>query len=301
MLPLVVREQLHLGPGFFGLLLAAMGIGGVASGMLLPQIHGRLSRGRILLGCSLLSCGGMGLLATARHWPLAVLAMLLFGLGWVAASATTQAATQLASPTWVRARALAIYQFSSNGSLFLGSFFWGWMGTRMGVSATLAIAAASGVVLAFAVLPWRLEAPRSAVGQPGSLPFVPLAPEAPAAELAPLLNSARGRVLEMVRYTVTPAERPAFLAVMAEVRLVRGRCGAVLWQLYEDVAHPEGWLELWSFESWTDHLREATRLAPEDQASLAALGDYKPQSTAPHVTRYIAVETPRPGALRNVA
>ena len=43
---------------------------------------------------------------------------------------------------------------------------------------------------------------------------------------------------------------------MQEVRQVRGRAGAMFWQLYEDVAHPEGWLEVWSMESWTDHLRE---------------------------------------------
>jgi MFS family permease len=242
----------------------------------------------------------MGLLSVSRHWPLAVLAMLTFGLGWVAASATTQAATQLASPTWVRARALAIYQFASNGSLFVGSFFWGWLGTRLGVSPTLGIAAVTGVVLALAAMPWSLEAPVAAAHP--SAPAPPLSPpEAPAPELAPLLPSARGQVLEIVRYTVTPAARPAFLEAMASIRLIRGRCGAVMWQLYEDVAHPEGWLELWSMESWTDHLREQTRLAPEDLALLAGLVVYQPQSTSPHASRYIAVDTPRPRLLRKVA
>jgi MFS family permease len=300
MLPLVVREQLHLGPGAFGLLLAAMGVGGVASGLLLPQLHGRLSRGRIMLACSLMSCSGMALLSVARHWSIAVLAMVIFGLGWVAASSTTQAATQLASPTWVRARALAIYQFASNGSLFLGSFLWGWVGTRMSVSSTLAIAAAVGVGLAFAALPWTLEAPIVREKTPAP-PAPPSPPEAPAPELAPWLTSTRGQLLEMVRYTVSPAARQNFLEAMAEIRLVRGRCGAVMWQLYEDVAHPEGWLELWTMENWTDHLREATRLAPEDLAALAALAVYQPHSATPQTSRFIAVETPRPHLLRNVA
>ena len=82
-------------------------------------------------------------------------------------------------------------------------------------------------------------------------------PEAPAAELVALLRCARGRVMETVHYRVAPAQRAEFLAVMREVRHVRGRAGAMFWQLYEDVAHPEGWLEVWSMESWTDHLREA--------------------------------------------
>ena len=66
--------------------------------------------------------------------------------------------------------------------------------------------------------------------------------------------------METVHYEVEQSQRPAFLATMAEVRRVRGRAGAHAWQLYEDVAHPEGWLEVWSVESWTDHLREVTRL-----------------------------------------
>ena len=61
---------------------------------------------------------------------------------------------------------------------------------------------------------------------------------------------------------------------MAEVRKVRGRAGAMFWQLYEDVAHPEGWMEVWSMESWTDHLREVTRLSEEDRAALARAGVY---------------------------
>jgi hypothetical protein len=131
-------------------------------------------------------------------------------------------------------------------------------------------------------------------------PALPL-PEAPAPELAPLLTSARGQLLEMVRYTVTPADRPAFLESMADIRRIRGRCGAVAWQLYEDVAHPEGWLEVWSMESWTDHLREQARLGPEDVIALAGLSIYQPESATPNAWRYISVETPRLRLARTVA
>src|SRR5687767_14918699 len=50
---------------------------------------------------------------------------------------------------------------------------------------------------------------------------------------------------------VNPAERDAFLTVMAEVRRVRLRSGALAWRLYEDVAHPERFAEIWVMESWT--------------------------------------------------
>ena len=41
-LPLVVREQLHLGAAIYGTLLGLMGIGGVTAGLLLPQLRSLL-------------------------------------------------------------------------------------------------------------------------------------------------------------------------------------------------------------------------------------------------------------------
>src|SRR5205085_11464334 len=35
---------------------------------------------------------------------------------------------------------------------------------------------------------------------------------------------------------------------------------ALVWRLYEDVARPARWIELWAKESWTDQPREATLL-----------------------------------------
>jgi quinol monooxygenase YgiN len=115
-------------------------------------------------------------------------------------------------------------------------------------------------------------------------------PEAPAAELVPLLRRARGRVMETVHYRVQQPQRQAFLAAMAEVRAVRGRAGAMFWQLYEDVAHPEGWMEVWSMESWTDHLREVTRLSDDDRAALARAGVFQCGGDGPRPARYIAVD-----------
>jgi hypothetical protein len=115
-------------------------------------------------------------------------------------------------------------------------------------------------------------------------------PEAPAAELMPILRRARGRVMETVHYRVGQEERREFLRAMAEVRKVRGRAGAMFWQLYEDVAHPEGWMEVWSMESWTDHLREVTRLSDEDRAALARAGAFRCGGDGPRPARYIAVD-----------
>lgn len=288
LLPLLVREGLKLGPGMYGLILGMMGIGGVTSGMLLPLVRRRIDRNTTVIVCTLFSCSGIAIVGVAHHWSLAALGMLLFGVGWTSAYATIQAAAQLVCAPWVRARALAIYQLAQNGALTAGSFAWGWLGGQVGLPDTLLIAAGIGVGLIPLVRKCSIDlsVARTAPPTPSQLHM----PEAPAAELVPLLRRARGRVMETVHYKVQSQQRVEFLAAMAEVRKVRGRAGAMFWQLYENVAHPEGWMEVWSMESWTDHLREVTRLSDEDRAALARAGMFQCGGDGPRPARYIAVD-----------
>ncbi|MCC6717973.1 MAG: MFS transporter [Acetobacteraceae bacterium] len=264
MLPLVVKQQLGLGAGAFGILLGLMGGGGVAAGMMLPQIRARLSRGATVFAASLSACAGIALLATASHWAQAALAMVLFGIGWVSASSVAQGAAQLAAPAWVRSRALAIYQLGFNFALGLGTLFWGWLGTRLGLQTALIAAAATGLVLAVLARRFDIDHEPAATAPAASLP----APEAVDPDLVAVMPKARGQVLESQPYRIAAADRDRFLAVMAELRDVRHRAGAVDWQLYEDIAHADAWLEVWSVENWSDHLREASRMAEADRAVL---------------------------------
>jgi MFS family permease len=286
LLPLFVRRDLDLGPGMYGVILGMMGIGGVTSGMLLPMVRGKLSRGSTVVLCSLLSCAGMAVIGVSHHWAPVSLGMLLFGLGWTSAFATIQAAAQLVCPSWVRARALSIYQLAQNGALTLGSFGWGWVGSQFGLSDTFLVAAAVGLALTvfarFFSIETIVRAPSPPLPEPAPLP------EAPAAELAPLLRNTRGRIMEMAYYRVDALRRVEFLRLMAELHHVRGRAGAVFWQVYEDVAHPDGWVEVWSMESWTDHLREETRLSDDDKRLLTAVSVF--QQAAERPSRYLAVD-----------
>lgn len=291
MLPLVVREILHLDAGIYGLLLGLMGAGGVAAGLLLPQIRRRLDQNAAMLGATCCSAVGLALLAVSHHWLMAALAMVIFGVGWVIAGAVAQGAAQLASPPWVRSRALAIYQLASNGGLVIGTFICGTLGNHIGLPATLLAAAVATVVCGVATRRFDLGGAEPAL--PGATPDLP--GEAVASELRPVLESARGRVLEIQRYRVAADQREAFLSVMAELREVRGRAGALLWQLYEDVSHAESWLELWSVESWVDHLREATRLSPADRAVLAQAHTFLGEPPAAP-GRYLAITPRRPPA-----
>jgi MFS family permease len=291
-LPLVVREQLHLGAGFYGTLLGLMGIGGVTAGLLLPQLRNRASRGAIVFGATLISCAGMAMLSLATHWLVASVAMYLFGLGWVAAASITQGAAQLAAPAWVRSRALAIYQLASNFALAGGTFFWGWVGTKLGLSTALMVAAGIGALIAVAARSFRLD---SGEATSGPVPARPASEtESIAPELVPVLGVTRDRVMETQHYHVDPARKDAFLAAMIELRDVRGRAGAILWNLGEDISNPNHWVELWWMESWTDHLREAGRLSDDDRAALGRAMDFDTGSEPLKQRRYLMVNPSRP-------
>jgi MFS family permease len=267
LLPLFVRQQLGLGPQAFGLMLGVMGFAAVAAGFALPALRGRLDRSGTVFWASILAALAMAILAVSHHWAPAALGMLLYGAAWIAAGSTLSASAQLAAPGWVRARAIAIYQLSFFGVMALGSALAGWLGGSFSVPLALGLAAAGCAVAAVLVRPWRIDS--LALGEaPPSVAAMPQ-PEAPADELRGLLGEASGRVMEVVRYRVDPAQRSAFLAAMQEVRRVRLRSGAGNWSLYEDVAHPERWVELWTVDSWTEHLREEQRLTEGDRAALA--------------------------------
>lgn len=289
LLPLYVKRDLGLGPGMYGLILGMMGVGGVTSGLLLPTFRRFLDRGQIVMLCTVLSCAGMAVVAFSRNWALAAAGMLIFGLGWTSAFATIQAAAQLVCPPWVRGRALAIYQLAQNGALTVGSFAWGWYGAKVGLPETFLTASIVGVALMVVARFFSIEAVArpSAVQPEAEIPAAPL-PEAPAPEFVPLLRAARGRVMEVAHYRVSAEHRPAFLRLMHEVHHVRGRAGALEWQVYEDIAHPEGWVEVWTMESWTDHLRESNRLTEDDRRLLAELAVF--QHAAERPTRYLAVD-----------
>ena len=295
LLPLVVHQQLELGAGWYGAILGLMGVGGVSAGMWLPRLRRHLSRGDLVLVATLVSCLGIALLGLARHWAPAMLGMLLFGMGWVSAYSTLMAAAQLVAPAWVRARAIAIYQFSYNATLAIGSFAWGWVGLHLGLWGTLLAAAGIGVALALVSRGLGIdEGAGLMTPAPRPQSRIPL-PEAPAEELEVMLPKSRGRVMEVMRYRVEAGDRPRFFALMTELRRVRGRTGALEWELYEDVAHPDAWVEVWVMENWADHLREITRVSEADKALMAEAAGFQEDASVP-ATRYLSVDPESGGA-----
>ena len=287
LLPLLVRKQLGLGPEWFGLLLGAMGAGAVCAGFVLPSLRGRLDRGATVTGACLLGGAALVLLGQSGHWSVALVAMLAYGVAWISGASSLQASTQLASPSWVRARALGIYQLATFGGLAGGAALGGWAGEALGLPIALGLAGIACALGGLGTHRFAIEVAPFGPLPEKAVPAPRLEPADPA--MAEALATERNRVLEAVRYVIDPANRQAFLAAMAECRGVRLRGGALSWLLYENVAHPERWVELWTVESWTAHLREDSRLTEGDRSILARAAALHRGDGPPEAARYLNV------------
>jgi MFS family permease len=284
LLPLLVRFQLGLGPEAFGMMLGAMGVGAVAASFALPSLRNVMTRSNTVVGCGIGIGLSMTLLGLSHHWLPAGIAMLLYGASWLGMTSTLGAAAQMAARPWVRARALGLFQVATFGAMALGSTLGGVGGATIGVPYTVVAFGLTSVILSLVVRHLPIESGPAAPARPNQVEPVP---EAPAPELLPTLRTAEARLLESVRYAVPATSRDAFLHAMAEVRGVRLRAGATFWRLYEDVAHPERYVELWSVRSWTDHLREQSRLSEHDHTILAAAAAFQQEGTAPEAERFV--------------
>jgi quinol monooxygenase YgiN len=89
-----------------------------------------------------------------------------------------------------------------------------------------------------------------------------------------------------VEYRVSAANRTEFLAGLAAVGHERRRDGAYDWDVFQDTAHPERFVEIFFVDSWLEHLRQHQRVTKADalvQARLQQLAHGEPQ-----ITHYLA-------------
>ncbi len=257
LLPLLAREQLHLGPHGYGLLLGSMGLGSVGGALILPKIRNRVTPDSIVIAASLvfaLSCFAIAHVTK----PLAVgLLLLPAGVAWIAAASTVNVSAQNSVPAWVRARALSLNLLCIFGGIATGSMCWGWLAGRVGVPFALDAAAVSLVgslaVGRFVRLP-----------DAGPIDLRP-APTAWVSDFAEEPSPNDGPVLVTIEYRIDPANTRAFVRSMASLRRIRRRDGAIRWALWSDPAHPGSYLESFVVASWIEHMRQHERMTKADR------------------------------------
>ena len=257
MLPLIARRGLGLDAAGYGALLGCMGAGAVVGAILLKRLRRRVPANTISIGATVLIAMSTFALAFATNAWIAGSVMFAAGLAWIGMLTSLNLAAQLASPGWVKARALAVYLLAMQGGMTGGSILWGSLASSTSVATALVVAAAGQTVALVLALRWRLPQDSATDLASSNHWAEPVVSARPAED--------RGPVLIEIEYRIDPARLAEFVSALRRFRAERYRDGAMRWDVWEDVAEPGRVIESFVVESWVEHQRQHARVTRADQ------------------------------------
>jgi predicted MFS family arabinose efflux permease len=154
-------ETLGLPEAGYGLLIAALAVGGVVGSVIAERVGRRLGCGRAMAVSATATVAvyaGLGL--TDRPW-VAILLMALLGLAAFVWNVLTSAFRQSVVPVRLQGRVSSIYRFATWGAVAIGAVLGGATTSRLGQHAPFLLAALGLAVACSVSLPWlsneRLE------------------------------------------------------------------------------------------------------------------------------------------------
>ncbi len=279
LLPLIARYELASGPETYGFLLTFVGIGAIAIILVLPRLNAYFSRNQLVLIGSVVYALSAVLVALMREEAVLYGVMAICGAAWVTVLSTLQVSAQTSVPAWVRGRGLALYLMIFSAGLTLGSVLWGWIAMHAGIPAALATSAAGALLAAVTVRKFSL----------GGREAPDLTPSRhwPHPQSAEKLDQNRGPVLVTIEYEVALDQREPFLEAIQLLGAVRRRDGAFGWGIFEDIAVPGRYVEIYQHDSWLSHLRQHARVTREDQRVQESVHHFHTGRDAPRVSHFV--------------
>ncbi|HXW24319.1 MAG TPA: MFS transporter, partial [Xanthobacteraceae bacterium] len=281
LLPLVARTQIMSGPGLYGILLGAIGLGAVAGAVVMPRLREKLGPDMVMTAGLIGTAIALVLYGLAHDAVTALIASLLAGVSWIAVLAVLTVSAQVSLPDWVRGRGLALFTTVFFGGVTLGSTAWGKLAAVAGLPAAHFFAAAGALVAIPLTWRWKLQAGAGVDLTPSMHWPTPLVAQA--------IEEDRGPVLVTVEYRIRPEDRANFLAALAALGRERRRDGAYRWGAFEDAADQARIVEAFLVASWTEHLRQHERVTNADRLVQERVDRFQ-LTDAPKITHFLSVE-----------
>ena len=278
------RRGLGMGSFGYGLLLGCIGLGAIVGAWSLPRVRKLLSINNVVVVATVIFALANVSLAFVRSFALLAISLVLVGVAWTSVLSSLNVSAQTVTPSWVKARVMAVYLLIFTGGLAVGSALWGFVATRFGVSAALSSAAVG--LLVGLVATWR----NTLVGEVN----LSLAPSMHWPEPIVLIDPQpeEGPAVTYLEYRIDPKKADEFLQAMKEMQRIRQRDGAIRWNLLRDTAEPERYLEIFVTESWVEHLRQHERITAEDRAAEQRAQAFHLGPGPPRITHLIAEQLP---------
>jgi predicted MFS family arabinose efflux permease len=284
LLPLVALRQVDSGPALYGILLGAIGAAGVSGTFVLPWLKNRLGCDRLLAVGTVGTTVATVVFGTSRMPAITLIGCLIAGVSWIAALSALFVSAQVALPEWVRGRGLAVFQTVFFGSLSLGSILWGEVGSEVGVSPALLIAAAGAALAIPLSWRWTLQTGSDVDFSPSMHWPMPITKHD--------VEQDRGPVLVTIEYQIDPKNRGPFLRALGRYARERRRDGAYQWGLFEDPSQDGRFVETFLTDSWLEHLRLHERVTKADELLEKIVWRFMVDGQRPKTTHLIGVQQP---------
>lgn len=278
LLAVISRVQLGADAAQYGLLLGSLGVGGLAGSLLLPRLRNRFNHEHLVMAA--LALYALVLVAVSQlHLLLAAFPILVVaGFAGMTIMSTLNIAAQAVLPNWVRGRGLAIYQLVFAVVMAAGSAGWGFLAGRIGLAATLVLAA--GGMLANILLALKLR-----LSVADAIDTAPLHAEVPYIDVQP--HPEDGPVLVTVEYRVPDDDLTTFHAAMRAVKETRERDGAMRWGTFQSLSEPGLHIESYLVTSWAEYQRLADRGIVSDGPILSRAEQFHSGDAPPQTQRFL--------------
>ncbi len=279
---LVARDLVSGGPLTFGLLLGGFGFGAIGGALSSIRLRARFTSEIVVRIAAIALISGTLVVAFSRLLPVTVIGMMMAGGGWVLAMSTLNVSVQMATPRWVVARTVSIYQMTVFGAMAIGSWLVGVIAETHTTSIALVTAAAS-LVVSF-LLGFVLPLPKVE-----SIDLDPRGWEAP--ETALHIEPRSGPIVVTIEYRIAEGDIDRFVAAMNERRRIRRRDGARHWTLLRDLMDTELWIERYHVATWLDYVRHNQRRTHADADNSREIFGLHRGDKSPKVSRRIEWQT----------
>ncbi|CAN5165329.1 MFS transporter [soil metagenome] len=256
LLPLLARQVMKMDSTQYGLIISMFGLGTLCGATTLPKFRSKVSLDVLAASGTALFAAGMFSMAVFNSFYSALFAMLTAGVGWIFTCNAINSAMLMASPSWVRARSVAMYLLVFQGGLAFGSLCWGFVAQRSTMQYAM-LGASAGLVLSLIVgLKYKLTAVEK-LDMRMSGPW-------PKVETTVIPHPDHGPVLITMEYLVEPDRIEEFFEAIGPLEKNRRRNGAFQWHLFIDLAAPGIYVESYFVDTWAEHLRLRERATLDD-------------------------------------
>jgi len=146
LLPIFARDILSVGAAGQGLLLTGMGVGALASAVVIASFGDRMTRGLFMLGGAAVYGLTVVAFAASPWFRVSIILMVVIGVANVFCNALVQTVIQTYSPSQFRGRTMAIFQLS-NVVMTFGSMLLGTLATVVGTQWAVGLMGAAGALV----------------------------------------------------------------------------------------------------------------------------------------------------------